>query len=80
MKYLLIAFIKLYRVTLSRILPNSCRFTPSCSVYALEALERFGAVKGGFLTLRRIIRCNPFSRGGTDNVPAVFSWNFKKGG
>jgi hypothetical protein len=69
MKYIFIAFIKLYRVTLSKILPSSCRFTPSCSAYAIVALERFGAVKGGFLSLKRIVRCNPFSEGGYDPVP-----------
>jgi hypothetical protein len=69
MKYILIALIKLYRITLSKIIPSSCRFTPSCSVYAIEAIERFGAVKGGYLSLRRIIRCNPFSEGGEDKVP-----------
>ncbi|MDR2532016.1 MAG: membrane protein insertion efficiency factor YidD [Oscillospiraceae bacterium] len=74
MKYVFIAFIKLYRITLSKIIPPSCRFTPSCSVYAITALERFGAVKGGYLSLKRIIRCNPFSLGGEDTVPLIFSW------
>jgi len=69
MKYILIAFIKLYRLTLSKIIPPSCRFTPSCSVYAVTALERFGTVKGGYLAFKRIIRCNPFSAGGLDEVP-----------
>jgi len=77
MKYILIGFIKLYRLTLSKILPPSCRFTPSCSAYAIIALQRFGAVKGGFLTLKRIARCNPFSPGGEDNVPDVFTWRRK---
>ncbi|MCL2108117.1 MAG: membrane protein insertion efficiency factor YidD [Oscillospiraceae bacterium] len=78
MKYIFIAFIKLYRVTLSRILPSSCRFTPSCSAYAIIAIERFGAVKGGYLAFWRILRCNPFSAGGEDLVPAVFSWRLSK--
>jgi putative membrane protein insertion efficiency factor len=69
MKYILIAIIKLYRITISKIKPSSCRFTPSCSAYAITALERFGAVKGGFLSFKRIIRCNPFSAGGEDLVP-----------
>jgi hypothetical protein len=69
MKYILIALIKLYRITLSKIIPTSCRFTPSCSVYAITAIERFGAVRGGFLTVKRIARCNPFSKGGEDLVP-----------
>jgi hypothetical protein len=74
MKYILIAFIKLYRRTLSKIIQPACRFTPSCSAYAIEALERFGAVRGCYLTLSRVVRCNPFSEGGEDNVPLVFSW------
>lgn len=69
MKYLMIGIIKLYRMTLSKVLPPSCRFTPSCSEYAIIAVERFGAVKGGYLALKRIIRCNPFSEGGYDPVP-----------
>ncbi|MCL2697260.1 MAG: membrane protein insertion efficiency factor YidD [Oscillospiraceae bacterium] len=69
MKHLFIAIIKLYRITLSKIIPSSCRFTPSCSVYAITALERFGVVKGGFLSFKRIVRCNPFSEGGDDPVP-----------
>jgi hypothetical protein len=69
MKYILIALIKLYRITLSKIIPSACRFTPSCSVYAITAIERFGAFKGGCLSFRRIVRCNPFSAGGLDEVP-----------
>jgi hypothetical protein len=73
MKYIFIAIVKLYRMTLSKIIPPSCRFTPSCSAYAIEALERFGAVRGGFLSFVRIVRCNPFSAGGYDPVPLVFT-------
>ncbi|MCL2077230.1 MAG: membrane protein insertion efficiency factor YidD [Oscillospiraceae bacterium] len=76
MKYIFIAFIRLYRITLSKILPPSCRFTPSCSAYAITALERFGVVKGGYLAFRRLIRCNPYN-GGEDNVPQVFTWRQK---
>ena len=72
MKYLFIAVIKLYRLTLSKILPPCCRFYPSCSEYGLSAIRRFGAVKGGYLALWRIIRCNPFGRGGYDPVPERF--------
>ncbi|MCL1823533.1 MAG: membrane protein insertion efficiency factor YidD [Oscillospiraceae bacterium] len=74
MKYIFIAFIKLYRITLSKIIPPACRFTPSCSMYAITAFERFGTVRGGYLTLRRLARCNPFSPGGEDNVPVIFKW------
>jgi len=69
MKYAVLGIIKLYRMTLSKILPPSCRYTPSCSQYALTAVERFGAFKGGYLALRRIMRCHPFSAGGLDEVP-----------
>ncbi|MBQ8170714.1 MAG: membrane protein insertion efficiency factor YidD [Oscillospiraceae bacterium] len=72
MKYLFLGIIKLYRLTLSKILPPACRFSPSCSEYATTAIRRFGAVKGGYLALWRIIRCNPFSHGGYDPVPEKF--------
>lgn len=79
MKYLLIAAIKLYQKTLSRLLPPCCRFYPSCSRYAVTALGRFGAVKGGYLAIRRIVRCNPFSAGGNDPVPERFSFTAGRG-
>jgi len=68
-KYLLIFFIKLYKKFLSPILPQSCRFYPTCSVYALEAIERFGALKGSVLAIKRISKCHPFHHGGIDEVP-----------
>lgn len=79
MKYLLIAAIKLYQKTLSRLLPPCCRFYPSCSRYAVTALGRFGAVKGGYLAIRRIARCNPFNAGGSDPVPERFSFTAGRG-
>lgn len=69
MKNIVIYFIKLYRKMISPVLPPHCRFYPSCSVYALDAIERFGLAKGVWLGLKRIIRCNPFSDGGYDPVP-----------
>ncbi len=78
MKYLFLGIIKLYRLTLSKILPPCCRFYPSCSEYALGAIRRFGAVKGGYLALWRIIRCNPYSEGGYDPVPERFSFRPEK--
>jgi hypothetical protein len=66
---LLIGTIKVYQVTLSRVLPPSCRFHPSCSEYALQALERYGVRQGGWLAVRRLLRCHPFHSGGYDPVP-----------
>jgi uncharacterized protein len=58
-----------YQVSLSPLLPASCRYHPSCSAYAVEALERHGALRGSWLAARRILRCNPFTAGGFDPVP-----------
>ena len=69
MKRLLIGLIKAYRLLLSPWLGSSCRFEPTCSVYALQALQRFGAAKGSYLMLRRIGRCHPWCDGGLDPVP-----------
>ncbi len=60
--------IKLYQLLASPF-PSPCRHTPSCSMYALEAVRRYGALKGGWLGIRRISRCHPFSQGGYDPVP-----------
>ena len=65
----LIALVKLYQLCISPFTPPSCRFTPTCSQYALQALEKYGALKGGWLALRRILRCNPLHKGGYDPVP-----------
>ncbi len=69
MKHICIALIKAYRKYVSPIKPPCCRFTPTCSAYALEAFSKRGFFVGLFLTLWRILRCNPFSRGGYDPVP-----------
>lgn len=69
MKSLLLGLIRLYRQFISPALPPSCRYYPSCSSYALEAVERYGAWRGGWLALKRLIRCHPFSAGGYDPVP-----------
>lgn len=65
----LIGLVKAYRLLLSPWLGASCRFSPTCSVYAIEALERLGAAKGSYLTLKRLVRCQPFCVGGHDPVP-----------
>lgn len=66
---LLIAPIRLYQLAISPLLPRSCRFRPSCSHYAVEALARHGPVKGGWLAVRRIARCHPWGGAGYDPVP-----------
>jgi hypothetical protein len=70
-KYLLIGVVKGYRLLLSPWLGNSCRFEPSCSAYALEALEQHGALAGAALTLYRLVRCQPWCDGGHDPVPST---------
>ena len=69
MKWLALKLIRLYQVTLSRVMPPSCRFTPTCSNYGYEAFQRFGLFKGAWLTARRLTRCHPFNPGGYDPVP-----------
>ncbi|MBI4689181.1 MAG: membrane protein insertion efficiency factor YidD [Nitrospirae bacterium] len=68
MKKILLSIIKAYRYLISPLLPNNCRFTPTCSEYAIEAIEKHGTVKGTSLTIRRISRCHPFHPGGYDPV------------
>jgi putative membrane protein insertion efficiency factor len=65
----LAALIRGYQLTLSRLLPASCRFHPSCSQYTLEAVRKYGVVRGGWLGIRRLVRCHPFNPGGFDPVP-----------
>lgn len=70
MKRLLLALIRFYRSAISPYTAPKCRYIPTCSQYALEAIEKYGALKGGFLAFRRICRCHPFSkRGPYDPVP-----------
>ncbi len=69
MKYVLIMLIRLYKITISPFFPNTCRFHPTCSVYASEAIQKYGALKGGILAIKRIVKCHPFHKGGFDPVP-----------
>ena len=65
-----VALLRGYKLFISPWLPPACRFEPTCSVYAMEALELHGVLRGGWLTLRRLSRCHPFHHGGFDPVPA----------
>ncbi len=69
MRKLLTFLIKLYKHFLSPLLPPACRFLPTCSEYAIEAIEKHGALKGSYLALRRVFRCHPLCDGGFDPVP-----------
>ncbi|MFL0197915.1 membrane protein insertion efficiency factor YidD [Clostridium sp. WILCCON 0269] len=68
MKKLLIFLIKVYRKYISPLKVPCCRFYPTCSQYVLEALQKYGIIKGGFMSIKRILRCNPFCKGGYDPV------------
>ena len=65
----LLAIIRVYKLTLSPLLIGSCRFAPSCSSYAAEAVDTHGAIRGGWLAIRRMVQCRPFGRSGYDPVP-----------
>ncbi|MEL0274466.1 MAG: membrane protein insertion efficiency factor YidD [Flavobacteriaceae bacterium] len=68
-KALFILLIRAYQSLISPLLPPSCRFTPSCSHYGIEALQKHGLIRGSYLTINRILRCHPWSKGGYDPVP-----------
>lgn len=69
MKKVALLLIRLYQKTISRVLPPSCRFTPSCSHYGYEAIEKYGLIKGGWMGVKRVSRCHPLNPGGYDPVP-----------
>ncbi|MFP5114622.1 membrane protein insertion efficiency factor YidD [Bacillaceae bacterium C204] len=69
LKKIFLAVIRFYQVAISPLKPPTCRFYPTCSHYGVEAIQRFGAFKGGWLTLKRILKCHPFHPGGLDPVP-----------
>jgi uncharacterized protein len=67
-KFALIGLIRAYRLLISPLLPPACRFTPTCSAYAMEAIGKYGALRGSYMGLRRLLRCHPFHPGGYDPV------------
>jgi len=73
-KTVLLALIRGYRYVLSPWIGNDCRFWPTCSEYAQDAIERYGALRGGWMMLTRLARCHPYSAGGVDPIPHAFSW------
>ena len=78
MKSVFLWLIHWYQRNISAYTPPACRFYPTCSQYACEAIERFGALTGGWLALRRLLKCHPLHPGGVDPVPEQFSWFGKK--
>ncbi len=68
LKSIPILFIKFYQLSISPLLPNSCRFTPSCSQYGIDAINKYGAFKGSFMSLKRVLRCHPWGGSGFDPV------------
>ncbi|HPJ37098.1 MAG TPA: membrane protein insertion efficiency factor YidD [Spirochaetota bacterium] len=69
LSFVLILLVELYKMVLSPVLPQACRFYPTCSVYAVGAIKKHGPFRGVYLAVKRIIRCNPFCEGGYDPVP-----------
>jgi len=69
MRQILIGFIKVYRMVLSPFIGQHCRFTPTCSEYAVQAIDEHGSLRGSWLAIRRLSRCHPFHTGGWDPVP-----------
>ena len=68
MKYMIIKIIRFYQLFISPALPPSCRYYPTCSQYAIDAVNKYGAAKGIFMAIKRLLRCHPFAKGGTDLV------------
>jgi len=68
MKFLVLSFLQLYKTLISPFLPPACRFEPTCSTYMMQAVEKYGAIKGTWMGVKRILRCQPFCKGGYDPV------------
>lgn len=72
LKKIFIMIIRFYQVAISPLKPPTCRFYPTCSHYGLDAVQKFGPFKGGYLTIKRILKCHPFHSGGLDPVPETW--------
>ncbi|MGM0847319.1 MAG: membrane protein insertion efficiency factor YidD [Bacillota bacterium] len=69
MQRIFLGLIRIYQLIISPLKPPTCRFYPTCSHYGMESIKRFGAIRGGWLTIKRIVKCHPFHPGGIDEVP-----------
>ncbi|MBQ1946367.1 MAG: membrane protein insertion efficiency factor YidD [Clostridia bacterium] len=78
MKRMMLKSLRFYKRNISPLLPPACKYIPTCSEYAMEAVERFGPVYGGYLAAKRLIRCNPFAKGGYDPVPKALDTTIRK--
>ena len=78
MKRMILKSLRFYKRNVSPLLPPACKYIPTCSEYAMEAVERFGPVYGSYLAAKRIIRCNPFAKGGYDPVPQAIDTTIRK--
>ncbi|MCH8304056.1 MAG: membrane protein insertion efficiency factor YidD [Candidatus Marinimicrobia bacterium] len=68
-QHIVLGILRIYRLAISPFLGSNCRFYPSCSTYSIEAVEKYGAIKGGFMSIKRVSKCHPFHSGGVDLVP-----------
>lgn len=78
MKHIFVFLVRVYQKCISPLKPSCCRFYPTCSAYAVQAIQKHGAFKGLYLAVKRIFRCNPFHKGGIDPVPEKFTFFRKK--